>query len=96
MIIRRVCLQVSLTPAVQCSAGFQSGDERRLPEQKSPVFTAQTTRQPLKNWPRRELWRFYPTQIQMRLREARSLYAVTPLWEPKNIGTRRRKKEEKI
>ena len=43
----------------------------------------------LKNWPRGELWRFYPTRIQIRLREAH--YAVTPLWEPTNIVTLRRK-----
>ena len=35
--------QVSLTPAAQCRAGFESCDERRLAEQKSPISTAQTT-----------------------------------------------------
>ena len=36
-------IQVSLTPAAQCRAGFEPCDERRLAEQKSPVLTAQTT-----------------------------------------------------
>ena len=42
-----------------------------------------------KNWPRGELWLFYPTRIQIRLREVH--YAVTPLGEPRNIATGRRK-----
>ena len=33
-------IQVSLTPAAQCRAGFEPCDERRLAEQKSPVLTA--------------------------------------------------------
>ena len=61
-------IQVSLTPAAQCRAGFEPYDERRLAEQKSPVLTAQTTQPAQKNWPRGELWRFYPTRIQIRLR----------------------------
>ena len=36
-------IQVSLTPAAQCGAGFAPCDERRLAEQKSPLLTAQTT-----------------------------------------------------
>ena len=36
-------IQVSLTPAAQCRAGFEPCDERRLAEQKSPVLTAQST-----------------------------------------------------
>ena len=57
--------QVSLTPAAQRGAGFEPCDERRLVEQKSPVLTAQTTQPALKDWPRGELWRFYPTRIQI-------------------------------
>ena len=45
------------------------------------------------NWPRGEPWRFYPTRIQIRLRETH--YVVTPLWEPTNIATRRRKERRR-
>ena len=89
--------QVSFTATAQHRAGFEPCDERRLAKQKSPVLTAQTTQPAYKNWPRGELWRFYPTRIQIRLRGAH--YAVTPLWEPTNIATRRRKerrREEKL
>ena len=36
-------IQVSLTPAAQCKAGFEPYNERPLAEQKSPVLTVQTT-----------------------------------------------------
>ena len=36
-------IQVSLTPAAQCRAGFEPCDEQRLAKQKLPILTAQTT-----------------------------------------------------
>ena len=86
-------IHVSLTPADQRTAGFEPCDERRLAEHNSPVLTAQKTQPAYKNWPRGELWRFYPTWIQIRLHEAH--YAVTPRWEPTNIATRRRKERRR-
>ena len=57
------------------------------------LLTAQTTQPAEKKGPRGELWRFYPARIQIRLHEAH--YAVTPLWEPTNIATRRRKERRR-
>ena len=86
-------IQVSLTPAVHCIAGFYTCAKRHLAEKKSLVLTAQATQPALKNWPRAELWRFHAIRFQVPLREAH--YAVTPLWEPTNIATQRRKERNR-
>ena len=66
-------IQVSLTPAAQCTGGFEPCDEWRLAEQKSPVKLLRPLNE-LKSWYFGELWHFYPTRIQIRLYGAQ--YAV--------------------